>query len=207
MVTPCSWKATCCDLSLYTVFRPPPLVLVLLDVEANIMFIANCPKALQSIGILQVLHVLNIARLAFAASCKTQYFIGLWQARQHAGCAQHSSSLSAPSSAAAKTVHAACHKLHSGTWQQLWHPHETATRLTIFDLWRWQVRWQGRDAEGRPILVVRVAQACKECSSSRAEALGHAVLSHVRPERNRQHHVFHALSWQLHPRQTELCTQ
>jgi len=42
-----------------------------------------------------------------------------------------------------------------------------------------QVRWQGRDAEGRPILVVRVAQACQECSSTRAELLGQAILSQV----------------------------
>jgi len=42
------------------------------------------------------------------------------------------------------------------------------------------VRWQGRDAEGRPILVIRVAQACQECSSTKAEELGQAVLSQVR---------------------------
>lgn len=42
-----------------------------------------------------------------------------------------------------------------------------------------QVRWQGRDAEGRPILVIRVAQACQECSSIRAELLGQAILSQV----------------------------
>ncbi|KAL0036055.1 hypothetical protein WJX79_000084 [Trebouxia sp. C0005] len=41
------------------------------------------------------------------------------------------------------------------------------------------VRWQGRDAEGRPILVVRVAQACLECSSTRAELLGQAILSQL----------------------------
>ncbi|DBA73545.1 TPA: hypothetical protein ACH3X2_009790 [Trebouxia sp. C0005] len=45
--------------------------------------------------------------------------------------------------------------------------------------WDHLVRWQGRDAEGRPILVVRVAQACLECSSTRAELLGQAILSQV----------------------------
>ncbi|DBA92828.1 TPA: hypothetical protein ACH3X1_003011 [Trebouxia sp. C0004] len=45
--------------------------------------------------------------------------------------------------------------------------------------WDHLVRWQGRDAEGRPILVIRVAQACQECSSTRAELLGQVILSQV----------------------------
>lgn len=82
-----------------------------------------------------------------------------------------------------------------------------------------QVRWQGRDAEGRPILVVRVAQACQECSSSRAEALGHAVLSHVRStfQRSLAHIAVHtpmqigpavagAIYNQSHPAQGIPCT-
>lgn len=42
-----------------------------------------------------------------------------------------------------------------------------------------QVRWQGRDAEGRPLLVVKVAQACQECSSTAAEELSHVITSQV----------------------------
>lgn len=42
-----------------------------------------------------------------------------------------------------------------------------------------QVRWQGRDAEGRPVLVVRVAQACQECSSTAAEELSRVIVSQV----------------------------
>ncbi|KAL3148442.1 hypothetical protein ABBQ38_013893 [Trebouxia sp. C0009 RCD-2024] len=45
--------------------------------------------------------------------------------------------------------------------------------------WDHLVRWQGRDAEGRPLLVVRVAQACQECSSTAAEELSQVIVSLV----------------------------
>lgn len=60
-----------------------------------------------------------------------------------------------------------------------WLQAQTPMTPTQMDHWDHLVRWQGRDAEGRPILVVRVAQACQECSSIRAELLGQAVLSQV----------------------------
>ena len=42
-----------------------------------------------------------------------------------------------------------------------------------------QVRWQGWDVEGRPLLVVKIARACEECSGPQAEAVAAAILSQV----------------------------
>ena len=43
-----------------------------------------------------------------------------------------------------------------------------------------QVRWQGWDSEGRPVLVVRIAKASEECSGAQADAVATAVISQVR---------------------------
>lgn len=42
-----------------------------------------------------------------------------------------------------------------------------------------QVRFQGRDSSGRPILVVRLTKACQECHGEQAEQVAEAVLSQV----------------------------
>ena len=42
-----------------------------------------------------------------------------------------------------------------------------------------QVRWQGWDSEGRPVLVVRIAKASEECSGAQADAVATAVISQV----------------------------
>ncbi len=42
-----------------------------------------------------------------------------------------------------------------------------------------QVRWQGHDADGRPILVIRLARACKECKSHRIATFAEAIVSQV----------------------------
>ncbi len=46
---------------------------------------------------------------------------------------------------------------------------------------RLQVRWQGHDAEGRPLLVIRLARACKECKSHRIATFVEAIVSQVQP--------------------------
>lgn len=43
-----------------------------------------------------------------------------------------------------------------------------------------QVRWQGTDTEGLPILVIKVAKACAECQGDAAEAVSEAVVGQVR---------------------------
>ena len=43
-----------------------------------------------------------------------------------------------------------------------------------------QVRFQGRDSSGRPILVVRLTKACQECHGEQADQVAEAVLSQVR---------------------------
>ena len=42
-----------------------------------------------------------------------------------------------------------------------------------------QVRWQGTDAEGLPILVIKASKACAECQGSSAEAVGEAIIGQV----------------------------
>lgn len=42
-----------------------------------------------------------------------------------------------------------------------------------------QVRWQGHDTEGRPLLVIRLARACKECQSHRIATFAEAIISQV----------------------------
>lgn len=84
--------------------------------------------------------------------------------------------------------------------------HSIASLITRFThcYTGFQVRWQGRDAEGRPILVVRVAQACQECSSIRAEVLAQAILSQVHPPGTAPRPPFAALT--NHASQAWPCT-
>ena len=42
-----------------------------------------------------------------------------------------------------------------------------------------QVRWRGQDSEGRPVLVVQVAQACQLVHGAQADLLAKVVLSQV----------------------------
>ncbi len=43
-----------------------------------------------------------------------------------------------------------------------------------------QVRWQGTDETGRPILVVRIGQACTDCQGGDADTLAQAIISQAR---------------------------
>ena len=43
-----------------------------------------------------------------------------------------------------------------------------------------QVRWQGSDSEGWPILVIKVAKACAQCQGKDADNVAEAVISQVR---------------------------
>ncbi|KAK9842812.1 hypothetical protein WJX74_002768 [Apatococcus lobatus] len=53
--------------------------------------------------------------------------------------------------------------------------------MSSAQLGRWEhlVRWQGHDTEGRPLLVVRLARACKECQSHRIATFAEAIISQV----------------------------
>lgn len=42
-----------------------------------------------------------------------------------------------------------------------------------------QVRWQGSDIEGWPILVIKIAKACAKCQGDDAESVAEAVISQV----------------------------
>lgn len=42
-----------------------------------------------------------------------------------------------------------------------------------------QVRWQGSDTEGWPILVIKIAKACAQCQGSDADSAAEAVVSQV----------------------------
>lgn len=44
-----------------------------------------------------------------------------------------------------------------------------------------QVRWQGWDPEGRPLLLIRIAKACEECQDNNAGTVADAVISQVQP--------------------------
>ena len=44
-----------------------------------------------------------------------------------------------------------------------------------------QVRWQGWDSEGRPLMLIRIARACDECTGDAAESVANAVISQVCP--------------------------
>lgn len=39
-----------------------------------------------------------------------------------------------------------------------------------------QVRWQGWDSEGRPLLLIRIAKACNEMSGNTADAVADAII-------------------------------
>ncbi|KAK9818202.1 hypothetical protein WJX72_008762 [[Myrmecia] bisecta] len=58
---------------------------------------------------------------------------------------------------------------------------QNGTLLPKSELRRWEhiVRWQGHDAQGRPIMVVRIAKACTECRGSRVQEVANAVISQV----------------------------
>ena len=43
-----------------------------------------------------------------------------------------------------------------------------------------QVSWQGSDAAGRPVLLVRLSRACDEFDGKAARQCAEAIISHVR---------------------------
>lgn len=43
-----------------------------------------------------------------------------------------------------------------------------------------QVRWQGSDTEGWPILVIKIAKACAQCQGKDADSVAEAVIGQVR---------------------------
>ena len=57
------------------------------------------------------------------------------------------------------------------------HSFQTPTQLAQ---WEHLVRFQGRDSDGRPILVVRITKACAECHGKQADQVVDAIMSHVR---------------------------
>lgn len=49
-------------------------------------------------------------------------------------------------------------------------------QLDACTCWLVQVRWQGWDSEGRPLLLIRIAKACNEMSGNTADAVADAII-------------------------------